>query len=58
MRVIPIDPDEARAVLVAEGLADVRSLAVRPAAAFEEVEGELAAHALAARVYRPDGPTC
>jgi response regulator NasT len=47
MRVILIDPDEARAALVAEGLADVRPLELRRAAAFEHVEGELAA-------FRPD----
>ena len=42
MRVLIIDPDEARAALVAEGLADVRPLIVRRTAAFEEVEAELA----------------
>jgi response regulator NasT len=47
MRVILIDPDEARAALVAEGLADVRPLELRRAGAFEQVEGELAA-------FRPD----
>jgi response regulator NasT len=42
MRVLIIDPDEARAALVAEGLEDVRPLSVRRAATFEEVEPELA----------------
>ena len=41
MRVLIIDPDEARAALVAEGLADVRPLAVRRAASMEEAAPEL-----------------
>lgn len=43
MRVLIIDPDEARAALVAEGLADVRPLVVTRAPTLEEVEKELAA---------------
>lgn len=42
MKVLIIDPDEARAALVAEGLADVRPLEVRRAATFEEIEADLA----------------
>ena len=42
MRVLIIDPDEARAALVAEGLADVHPLEVRRAGSFEEIEAELA----------------
>ena len=41
MRVLIIDPDEARAALVAEGLADVRPLLVRRAASLAEAEPEL-----------------
>jgi response regulator NasT len=41
MKVLIIDPDEARAALVAEGLGDVRPLEVRRVGSFEEVEGEL-----------------
>jgi response regulator NasT len=41
MKVLIIDPDEARAALVAEGLGDVRPLEVRRAGSFEEVEAEL-----------------
>lgn len=42
MRVLIIDPDEARAALVAEGLSEVRPLEVRRASTLEEVEPELA----------------
>jgi len=42
MKVLIIDPDEARAALVAEGLCDVRPLEVRRVGSFEEVESELA----------------
>ncbi len=38
MRVLIIDPDEARAALVAQGLAGVKPLEVRRAAAFDEAE--------------------
>jgi len=38
MRVLVIDPDKARAALVAEGLADVKPLEVKSAPSFEEVE--------------------
>lgn len=41
MRVLIIDPDEARAALVAEGLCDVRPLSVRRASSFDEVEEEV-----------------
>lgn len=41
MKVLIIDPDEARAALVAEGLADVRPLEVSRVASFEEVEANL-----------------
>ena len=38
MRVLIIDPDEARAALVAEGLGDVKPLEVRAAASFADFE--------------------
>jgi response regulator NasT len=41
MKVLIIDPDEARAALVAEGLADVRPLEVHRVGSFEEVEADL-----------------
>jgi len=41
MRVLVIDPDPARAALVAEGLGDVKPLEVSAVASLEEVEGEL-----------------
>jgi response regulator NasT len=41
MRVLVIDPDPARAALVAEGLADVKPLEVRSAPSFETVEADL-----------------
>ncbi len=56
MRVLIIDPDEARAALVAEGLADVRPLAVRRAATFEAVEGELSDFAPDVIVIACDSP--
>jgi response regulator NasT len=40
MRVLVIDPDKARAALVAEGLADVKPLEVRTAPSFEAVEAQ------------------
>jgi response regulator NasT len=42
MKVLIIDPDEARAALVAEGLADVVPLEVHRAPSFEAVEADLA----------------
>jgi response regulator NasT len=42
MKVLIIDPDEARAALVAEGLGDVRPLEVHRVGSFEEVEADLA----------------
>ncbi len=41
MRVLVIDPDPARAALVAEGLGDVKPLEVRAVASLEEIESEL-----------------
>ena len=43
MRVVIIDPDEARAALVAEGLAEVKPLEVRRAGSFEAIEPDLVA---------------
>ena len=43
MRVLVIDPDKARAALVAEGLADVKPLEVRSAPSFEAIEADLEA---------------
>jgi response regulator NasT len=45
MKVVIIDPDEARAALVAEGLSDVSPLDVRRAASFEAIEADLATFA-------------
>lgn len=45
MRVLIVDPDEARAVLVAQGLADVKPLQVLRMAAFEEAD---------AAAFKPD----
>lgn len=56
MKVLIIDPDEARAALVAEGLADVRPLEVRRAATFEEAEPFLAAFAPDVIVIACDSP--
>lgn len=56
MRVLIIDPDEARAALVAEGLADVRPLAVRRAPNLEEAEPELAAFSPDVIVVACDSP--
>jgi len=56
MRVLIIDPDEARAALVAEGLTDVRPLTVRRVAAFEEIEAELADFAPDVIVIACDSP--
>jgi response regulator NasT len=41
MRVLVIDPDPARAALVAEGLSDVKPLDVTTVASFEDVERDL-----------------
>lgn len=56
MKVVIIDPDEARAALVAEGLADVRPLEVRRASSFEAIEGELPAFAPDVIVIACDSP--
>jgi response regulator NasT len=56
MKVLIIDPDEARAALVAEGLADVRPLDVRRAATFEAVEPDMAAFAPDVIVIACDSP--
>ena len=56
MRVLVIDPDPARAALVAEGLADVKPLEVRSAASFEDVEAELDAFAPDVIVIACDSP--
>ncbi|MFN3514494.1 MAG: ANTAR domain-containing response regulator [Phenylobacterium sp.] len=56
MKVLIIDPDEARAALVAEGLADVRPLDVRRAPSLEAVEGELASLAPDVIVIACDSP--
>jgi response regulator NasT len=56
MRVLIIDPDEARAALVAEGLADVRPLAVRRTASYEDIEPELASFAPDVIVIACDSP--
>jgi len=56
MRVLVIDPDKARAALVAEGLADVKPLEVRSAQSFEAVEAELDAFAPDVIVIACDSP--
>ena len=56
MRVLIIDPDEARAALVAEGLADVRPLVVKRAASLEEAGPELGAFAADVIVVACDSP--
>ncbi|MGZ3274128.1 MAG: ANTAR domain-containing response regulator [Caulobacteraceae bacterium] len=56
MRVLVIDPDKARAALVAEGLADVKPLEVRSAESFEAVEAELEAFAPDVIVIACDSP--
>ena len=56
MRVLIIDPDEARAALVAEGLAGVRPLSVRRVPALEDVEAELTAFAPDVVVIACDSP--
>ena len=56
MRVLVIDPDKARAALVAEGLADVKPLEVRIAPTFEMLEAELEAFAPDVIVIACDSP--
>jgi response regulator NasT len=56
MRVLVIDPDKARAALVAEGLADVKPLEVRSAASFEAFESELETFAPDVIVIACDSP--
>lgn len=56
MRVIIIDPDEARAALVAEGLADVHPLELRRGLTLEDVEPGLAAFAADVIVIACDSP--
>jgi response regulator NasT len=56
MRVLIIDPDEARASLVAEGLADVRPLDVRRAASLVDTEAELSTFAPDVIVIACDSP--
>lgn len=56
MRVLIIDPDEARAALVAEGLVDVRPLVVRRAASLSEAEAERGAFAPDVIVIACDSP--
>lgn len=56
MRVLVIDPDKARAALVAEGLADVRPLEVKIAPTFEMLEAELEAFAPDVIVIACDSP--
>jgi response regulator NasT len=56
MKVLIVDPDEARAALVAEGLADVKPLEVQRAASIEEVESELAQIAPDVIVIACDSP--
>jgi response regulator NasT len=56
MRVLVIDPDKARAALVAEGLADVKPLEVRSAPSFEAAEAEIAQFAPDVIVIACDSP--
>lgn len=56
MRVLIIDPDEARAALVAEGLGDVRAQDIRRVACFEAVESDLAQFAPDVIVIACDSP--
>ena len=60
MRVLIIDPDEARAALVAEGLADVRPLVVRRVASLGEAGpglGDFAADVIVVACDSPDRDT-
>ena len=56
MRVLVIDPDKARAALVAEGLVGVKPLEVRSAESFEAIEAELEAFAPDVIVIACDSP--
>lgn len=56
MKVLIIDPDEARAALVAEGLADVHPLEITRVSSFEQVEGDLARLAPDVIVIASDSP--
>jgi response regulator NasT len=56
VRVLVIDPDPARAALVAEGLADVKPLEVRISPTFEAVEAEVDAFAPDVIVIAKDSP--
>ncbi len=56
MKVVIIDPDEARAALVAEGLSDVTPLNMRRCATFEEIEPDLATFAPDVIVIACDSP--
>ncbi|HKT54030.1 MAG TPA: ANTAR domain-containing protein [Caulobacteraceae bacterium] len=56
MRVLVIDPDEARAALVAEGLADIEPLEVRRAVAVKGVDADLAAFPADVIVVACDSP--
>jgi response regulator NasT len=56
MRVLVIDPDKARAALVAEGLAGVKPLEVRSAPSVEAIEAELEAFAPDVIVIACDSP--
>jgi response regulator NasT len=56
MRVLVIDPDKARAALVAEGLADVKPLEVRTAPSFEAIETDMDAFAPDVIVISCDSP--
>jgi response regulator NasT len=56
MRVLVIDPDKARAALVAEGLADVKPLEVRSAPSFEAFESDLETFAPDVIVIACDSP--
>jgi response regulator NasT len=56
MRVLVIDPDKARAALVAEGLADVKPLEVRSAPSFEAAEADIADFAPDVIVIACDSP--
>jgi response regulator NasT len=56
MRVLVIDPDKARAALVAEGLADVKPLEVRSAPSFEAAESDIAEFAPDVIVIACDSP--
>jgi response regulator NasT len=56
MRVLIIDPDEARAALVAEGLSSIEPLEVRRAAGVQNVESDLAGFSADVIVVACDSP--